>query len=80
MPVRKCQECGAGIIVRPKFLIFGARGEHIPEHLWVKMDRYFQREVYGVDPEKRFACSECGKRFVMQSALDNHVRDAHRSA
>jgi transcription elongation factor Elf1 len=76
-PVRKCRACGGGIIVRFRFLIFRPYGERIPDDLWANMDRHFQREVYGIDPDKPFVCTECGKSFVMQAALDNHARDVH---
>jgi hypothetical protein len=36
-PVRKCTECGAGIIVRPKFLC-GTRTTLIPDDTWHRME------------------------------------------
>jgi hypothetical protein len=77
-PVRRCKACGAGIIVRPRFLLFGARPQLIPDETWSKMDREFQRAVHGVDPDKPFPCSRCRKRFSTETALIAHRRDAHQ--
>lgn len=76
--MRKCRECGAGIIVHPRLLIFGARAELIPDELWARMEEMFSRAVGGVPTnEKPFVCDDCGKGFKTQRACDAHAADAH---
>jgi hypothetical protein len=38
LPVRKCQECGHGLIVKPR-LFLPARAQVIPDDTWAKMER-----------------------------------------
>ena len=77
-PVRKCRQCGAGIIVRPKFLIFGARPVLIPDETWSKMEREFSRAVGGAPTvERPFPCPDCGRGFKSATALDDHRRAIH---
>jgi DNA-directed RNA polymerase subunit RPC12/RpoP len=79
-PVRKCRACGAGIIVRPRFLIFGTRPILIPHDVWAKMDRMFLRETGRGDPERPYGCPRCRRAFSTESARENHARDAHAAA
>jgi hypothetical protein len=37
LPVRQCKECGAGIIVRPKFVGSGTRASLIQDDTWAAM-------------------------------------------
>jgi hypothetical protein len=37
LPVRQCKECGAGIIVRPKFVGSGTRASLIADDTWGAM-------------------------------------------
>ncbi len=76
--MRKCRECGSGIIVRPRFLIFGTRPELIPDALWQRMEAHFADAVPGTPTNiKPYPCSECRKGFKTTTARDNHLRDAH---
>lgn len=46
LPVRKCSECGAGIILSTKFLALGMRATVIPDDIWVRMgEENFGRPV-----------------------------------
>ena len=48
-PVRKCRQCGAGIIVRPKFPC-GTRSSLIPDDAWRRMEETFaQRDSWGAE-------------------------------
>ena len=77
-PVRKCRACGRGIIVRPRFLIFGTRPVVIPDDTWSKMERLFYKEMGQPGPDKgAFPCPDCSRAFRTQTALDNHRRDSH---
>jgi hypothetical protein len=79
-PVRKCRRCGTGIIVRPRFLIFGARPTLIPDNTWSKMEREFSRAFGGASTvEKPFPCPDCKCGFKSASALDAHRRAMHAS-
>src|SRR3954467_6047096 len=81
-PVVKCNDCGCGLVVKPTFLIFGARAGVIPGDVWDKMERMWNRELsrLGRLRDRPCVCDDCGKRFVASSALENHRRDAHGNA
>lgn len=42
-PVRRCKECGTGIIVRSKFFICGTRSTLIPDDAWRRIEEKFAR-------------------------------------
>jgi predicted RNA-binding Zn-ribbon protein involved in translation (DUF1610 family) len=77
-PVRVCRECGAGIIVRPKFLV-GVRSTLIPDDTWRRMEETFARSAAAAarTMDVTFVCEECGRGFESQTALEDHARDAH---
>jgi hypothetical protein len=77
-PVRVCRECGAGIIVRPKFLV-GVRSTLIPDDTWRRMEETFARSAAAAarTMDMTFVCEECGRGFESQTALEDHARDAH---
>jgi DNA-directed RNA polymerase subunit M/transcription elongation factor TFIIS len=78
VPVRKCRKCGAGIAVRFRFLMFGARAELIANETWSDMERRFARAVGGAPTqEKPFVCGECGKGFKSAQAREDHVTSVH---
>jgi hypothetical protein len=70
-PVRKCRECGAAIIVSPKFLICGTRATLIPDDTWRRMEETLAGGAPTVD--KPLVCEECGLDFTSASALEEHA-------
>jgi predicted RNA-binding Zn-ribbon protein involved in translation (DUF1610 family) len=76
-PVRRCRECGAGIIVRPKFLV-GTRPTLIPDDTWRRMQETFVRSAAAAPTtDVTFVCEECGRGFDSAGTLERHARDAH---
>jgi hypothetical protein len=76
-PVRRCRQCGAGIIICPRFLV-GMRPTLIPDDNWHRMEQMFAVAVGGAPSMgERFVCEECGCGFKSASALETHAFDAH---
>jgi hypothetical protein len=38
LPVRRCSDCGAGIILSTKLLALGVRANLIPDDIWLRME------------------------------------------
>jgi hypothetical protein len=77
-PIRKCRQCGAGIIVRSRFLFFGTRPTLIPDNTWRGMEEMHALAVGGAATvDKLFVCEACGRGFKSAAALDDHQRDSH---
>ena len=72
-PVRRCKQCGAGIIVCPRFPL-GTRPTLIPDDNWHRMEQMFAHAAGGAPS---FVCEECGRGFESASALQTHTLDAH---
>lgn len=76
-PVRRCRQCGAGIIVCPRFPV-GTRPTLIPDDNWHRMEQMFAHTVGGAPSmDEPFVCEECGRGFKSASALQTHTWDAH---
>src|SRR3954465_13731771 len=71
-PVRKCCNCGAGLVVRPRLgvLIFWPKAEAIHPETWRQMERYWREKV-------ELRCPRCRKTFATQRALDDHLAAKH---
>jgi hypothetical protein len=75
-PVR-CRECGAGIIVCPRFLV-GTRPTLIPDANWHRMEQMFAHAAGGAPSiDEQFGCEECGRGFESAGELESHACDAH---
>jgi ribosomal protein S27AE len=79
LPLRKCSQCGAGIIVSTKLLALGMRATVIPDDIWVRMrEENFGRPMAAVPiVHNQFVCDRCGADFDSERALENHARHAH---
>jgi hypothetical protein len=71
LPVRRCRECGAGIIVSPKFLICGTRTTLIPDDTWRRMEETLAGNAATVD--KPLVREERGIDLTSASALEEHA-------
>ena len=79
LPVRKCTQCGAGIIVSTKLLSLGMRATVIPDDIWARMreERFGGAMAAMPIVPMRFVCEQCGTDFDSERALEDHARHAH---
>ena len=71
-PIRKCRQCGAGLVVKPLlgFLFFRPRAHVIDTETWGRMQRLWTEQVEN-------ACPHCRRGFPTRSARDDHMAAKH---
>lgn len=69
-PVRKCSQCGTGIIVSTRLLALGMRATVIPDDIWVRMrEENFGRAMAAMPiVHKQFVSDQRGDDVDSESA------------
>jgi DNA-directed RNA polymerase subunit RPC12/RpoP len=82
--VRECRACGSGILVRPRFIVWGALCSSIPDEAWRAMRAQWERWESGADFDaehgiRRYSlvlCPECGYPTAPEGTdFDRHLAE-----